>query len=148
MVNNISAVAGISLKAYPAFNIDSFGNLLVTNISSWLNSDEWTYIFIRGIKNPSAYTPDNFTVAYYSDFTSYKTLSWLMEGPLIYKISSPPKYLSIESVEVSDHDLLYPSVYKFKIKSGAGEPIGVQGVKLSYVIVLPAFYKNTVWANG
>lgn len=120
MVNNVSAVANITLKSYPNFSMNNFGSLLITNISSWLNASEWTYVFIRGIKNPSAYISSNFTVAYYSDFKSYQTLSWVINGPLSYKISSPPKYLSISSVEVSDNDILYPSVYKFKIKSGAG----------------------------
>lgn len=39
-----------------------------------MNSSEWTYVFIRGIKNPSNYVASNFTVAYYIDSVNYKTL--------------------------------------------------------------------------
>ena len=94
IVNNISAVANTSLKAYPSFEVD-FNNIFIKNISSYLMSTQWSYVFIRGIKNPSSYLPYNFTIAYYIDSIDYKTLQWIVQSPLSYKISSPPKYLSI-----------------------------------------------------
>lgn len=72
----------------------------------------------------------------------------MFKQPLTYYISSPPKYLSIDSVEVSDNDLLYPSVYNFEISSDNGENIAIENMELSYIIVIPTFYKSTVWANG
>lgn len=69
-------------------------------------------------------------------------------APLTYYISSPPQYLSIDRVTVSDYDLLYPSVYTFKFSGASGNNIAIAGKKLSYVIVIPTFYKSTVWANG
>ena len=147
IVNNVSAVENVTLKAYPSFTTN-LNMLYISNISSVMNSSEWTYVFIRGIKNPSTYIAKNFTVAYYKDSVTHKTLEWILQSPLPYKISSPPKYLAIEQVNASDYDLLYPSVYTFKFRSGSGEAIGIQNVKLSFVVVIPNFYKSTVWANS
>lgn len=71
-----------------------------------------------------------------------------MQAPLTYYISSPPQYLSINAVSVSDYDLLYPSVYNFTISGSNGTFIAIAGKKLSYVVVIPTFYKSTLWANG
>lgn len=147
IVNNVSAVSGVSLKAYPDFSVES-NTIFMTNISSSLVSTEWTYVFIRGIKNPAAYLPLNFTLTYYVLTGASRTLEWILQAPLTYYISSPPKYLSIDSVSVSDSDLLYPSVYTFSFSSDNGDFIAIDGVKLSYIIVIPTFYKSTVWANG
>lgn len=54
IINNVSAVDGISLKTYPASSVDG-NTIFLTNISDTLVSTEWTYVFIRGIKNPSEY---------------------------------------------------------------------------------------------
>lgn len=71
-----------------------------------------------------------------------------MQAPLTYYISSPPQYLSINSVSVSDYDLLYPSVYNFTFSGPAGTNIAIAGKQLSYIVVIPTFYKSTLWANG
>lgn len=90
----------------------------------------------------------NFTIAYYIESITSRTLQWVLQAPLTYYISSPPQYLAINSVKVSDYDLLYPSVYNFTISGANGNFIAIAGKKLSYIIVIPSFYKNTVWANG
>ena len=92
------------------------------------------------------YVADNFTITYYLVSSNMHTLLWLFESPLTYFISSPPSYLSINNVSVSDYDLLYPSVYTFQFSSE--EPIAIANLQLSYIIVIPTFYKSTVWANG
>jgi hypothetical protein len=48
-------------------------------------------------------------------------------------------------VSVTDFDLLYPANYTFNIS--CANPIGISGKNLSYIIVIPTFYKNTLWAN-
>ncbi len=64
LINNISAVAGVSLKFYPTFEV--VGNtIFAKNITNQLSSNLWTYILIRGVKNPSSYIANNFTIAYY-----------------------------------------------------------------------------------
>ena len=120
----------------------------MTNLSSYHNSSEWSYVFIRGVKNPSEYLEKNFTIAYYIITQNSKTLQWLVKAPLTYYISSRPNYLSITAVQVSDYDLLYPSVYTFEFSSDNGNNIAIDGLELSYIIVIPTFYKSTVWANG
>jgi hypothetical protein len=75
-------------------------------------------------------------------------LEWVLQAPLTYFISNPPQYLSINSITVSDHDLLYPAVYTFSFSGANGNFIAIAGKRLSYIIVIPIFYKNTVWANG
>lgn len=47
---------------------------------------------------------------------------------------------------MSDYDLLYPATYTFNL-SGDGNNIGIAGETLSFVVVLPNFYRSTVWAN-
>ena len=64
IINNVSAVDGISLKTYPTSQVDG-NTVFLTNISSTLVSTEWTYFFIRGVKNPSEYEVKNFTLTYY-----------------------------------------------------------------------------------
>lgn len=55
--------------------------------------------------------------------------------------------MTIEKVEVSDYDILYPSTYTFTFSSNDGNKVAIAGKTLSYVIVMPAFYKSTLWAN-
>ena len=107
----------------------------------------WTYVLVRGVKNPSAYVASNFTIAYYIETVEHKTLRWVYNFPLKYFISAPPNYLTIEKVEVSDYDLLYPSVYTFTFSSNDGNQVAIANKRLSYVIVMPSFYKSTLWAN-
>lgn len=90
----------------------------------------------------------NFTLTYYIDSVTYRTLQWFYQSPLAYFISPPPLYLSIDTVSVSDYDLLYPSVYTFKFSAATGNNIAVAGKRYSYIIVIPTFYKSTAWANG
>jgi putative component of membrane protein insertase Oxa1/YidC/SpoIIIJ protein YidD len=45
-------------------------------------------------------------------------------------------------------DLLYPSTYSFKFSGSDGSQVAIAGKKLSYVIVIPTFYKSTLWANS
>lgn len=85
-------------------------------------------MFIRGIKNPSEFESKNFSLTYYILSGTAKTLQWIFDAPLTYYISSPPNYLSIDSVQVSDYDLLYPSVYTFEISADNNQNIGIAGV--------------------
>jgi hypothetical protein len=39
-------------------------------------------------------------------------------------------------------------VYTFTFSGASGNFIAIAGKRLSYIIVIPTFYKNTVWANG
>ena len=146
IINNVSSVEGVALKSYPTFSVDG-NSIFLTNISANLVGTEWTYAFIRGIKNPSEYQIKNFTLTYYILSGTDKTLQWFFNAPLTYHISSPPKYLSIDNLTVSDYDLLYPSTYTFAISADNNNFIAMEGVQLSYVIVIPNFYKSTVWAN-
>lgn len=146
LINNVSSVGSVSLKLYPTFEVVG-NNIFITNITNKLNSSLWTYVLIRGIKNPSAYIASNFTIAYYIESVEYKALKWVYNYPLKYFISPPPNYLTIEKIEVSDYDLLYPSTYTFTFSSNDGNKVAIAGKKLSYVIVMPAFYKSTLWAN-
>jgi hypothetical protein len=64
LINNVSAVSGVSLKLYPTFEV--VGNtIFIKNITNQLSTTLWTYVLIRGVKNPSSYIASNFTVAYY-----------------------------------------------------------------------------------
>lgn len=57
-------MAGVSLKMYPTFEV--VGNTIyVKNITNQLSSSLWTYMLIRGVKNPSKYEMANFTITYY-----------------------------------------------------------------------------------
>lgn len=147
IINNVSSVEGVSLLGYPTFKV-VINNIYMLNISQYLSNSEWTYVFIRGIKNPSSYLVKNFTVAYYIDSVTTKALQWVLQSPLTYYISPPPQYLSVNSVTVSDYDLLYPSMYTFSFSGSNNANIAIANKQLSYVIVIPTFYKSTVWANG
>ena len=48
---------------------------------------------------------------------------------------------------MSDYDILYPSRYTFTFSSNGTNKVATAGKTLSYVIVMPAFYKSTLWAN-
>jgi hypothetical protein len=43
--------------------------------------------------------------------------------------------------------LLYPSVYTFTFSANDGNKVAIANKRLSYVIVMPSFYKSTLWAN-
>jgi len=86
-------------------------------------------------------------VAYYLISQGFQSLQWAYQYPLTYYISSPPAFISINKVTVSDYDILYPSNYTFNISSSGGKFIGVDNKTLSYIIIIPTFYKNTLWAN-
>jgi hypothetical protein len=64
IINNISSVAGVSLTAYPTFSVLA-NSIYLSNISGVLNSSQWTYLFVRGVKNPSKFESLNFTISYY-----------------------------------------------------------------------------------
>ena len=119
IVNNVTSVNGVSLKSYPDFTVEG-NSILMTNLSAFHVSTEWSYVFVRGLKNPSEYIPKNFTLSYYIITQNSRTLQWTFKTPLTYYINSPPNYLSLTSVDVSDHDLLYPSVYTFEFSSDNG----------------------------
>lgn len=147
LISNSTAVRNIRIKSYPAFTI-SATSIYLTNISAQINSAEWSYIFISNIQNPSAYYSANFTVAYYLISQGFQSLQWVYQNPLVYFISNPPGFISINKITVSDYDILFPSIYTFNISSFGGQFIGVANKTLSYIIVIPSFYKNTLWANS
>ncbi len=64
LINNVSKVGKVELKLYPTFTVTG-NTIYIKNITNQLSTKLWTYILIRGIKNPSSYKADNFTVAYY-----------------------------------------------------------------------------------
>lgn len=117
------------------------------SINGQVSPSLWTYVFISNIQNPSAYVFANFTVAYYLISNGFQALQWAFQSPLTYYISSPPQFISINSVTVSDYDLLFPANYTFNI-SATGSAIGIAGKNISYIIVVPTFYRNTLWANA
>ena len=146
LINNSTAVGSVRVKSYPKFSV-SGTSIYITNVTSQVNTTEWTYIFVSNIQNPSAYYFSNFTVAYYLISQGFQSLQWAYQNPLTYYISSPPSFISINKVRVSDFDILFPSVYTFNISSSGGKFIGVDNKTLSYIIIIPTFYKNTLWAN-
>lgn len=146
LINNVSAVNGVRPAFFPTFSTSST-SVYLTSLPNLLNSTQWTYVFIKGIQNPTAYVQANFTLAYYLLSSNFQTLQWVFQYPLTYFISAPPKYISVNNVSVSDYDLLYPSTYTFSFGSSNGDLIAVAGRTLSYVIVIPTFYKSTLWAN-
>jgi hypothetical protein len=146
LINNASTLAGTSVSSYPAFSVIGT-SVYLTNITGQVNPKLWTYVFISNIQNPSSYVYANFTVAYYLISNGFQALQWAYRYPLTYYISSPPKYISMNSVTVSDYDILYPTNYTFNISGANGTYIGISGRSLSYIIVIPTFYKNTLWAN-
>jgi hypothetical protein len=147
LVNNASSVASVSISSYPTFSVSSTSVFLLS-ITGQVSNSSWTYVFISGIKNPSAYVYANFTVAYYLISNGYQALQWLYQNPLTYYISAPPQYISISNVSVSDYDLLYPASYTFSFSNSAGNNIAIINKTLSYIIVIPTFYKSTLWANS
>lgn len=64
LINNVSAVDSVSIKAYPDSSVDD-NTIFMTNISETLVSNEWTYVFIRGVNNPSEYKAKDFIISYY-----------------------------------------------------------------------------------
>ncbi|CAM6005527.1 unnamed protein product [Sphagnum balticum] len=146
LINNASSVGGVSVVSFPVFT-SAGTTVYMTGLNNQLNSGQWTYVLIRGIQNPSAYVYANFTLAYYLISNSYQVLQWVYQYPLTYYISPPPQYISINSVNVSDYDLLYPSVYTFNFTGTNGSNIAIAGKNLSYIVVIPDFYKSTLWAN-
>ena len=64
LINNVSAVDSVSIKAYPDSTVDD-NTIFMTNISETLVSNEWTYVFIRGVNNPSEYEAKDFIISYY-----------------------------------------------------------------------------------
>jgi hypothetical protein len=64
LINNVSSVNGVSLNLFPTFSVLE-NTIYITNITGKLSSKLWSYILIRGIKNPSMYTSSNFTISYY-----------------------------------------------------------------------------------
>lgn len=147
LLNNATSLAGAKISSYPTSSVVGT-SVYLTGISSQVNSKLWTYVFISNIQNPSAYVYKNFTIAYYLISNGFQALQWAYQNPLTYYISPAPKYISIDSVAVSDLDLLYPANYTFKISGSNGANIGIQGRTISYIIVIPTFYKNTLWANN
>ena len=147
LLNNASSLAGAKISSYPTFSVIGT-SVYLTGIGAQVNPKLWTYVFISNIQNPSAYVYKNFTIAYYLISNGFQALQWAYQNPLTYYISPAPKYISIDSVAVSDLDLLFPAVYTFKITGSNGANIGIQGKTISYIIVIPTFYKNTLWANN
>lgn len=84
---------------------------------------QWNYVLIRGIKNPSAFKSENFSISYYQTTTTTNVLNWFFKYPLTYYISSPPQFLSLSQVVVSDNDLLYPTNYTFVFQGQDGVSI-------------------------
>lgn len=145
LISNSTPISGTWISAYPSFSV-SGSSVYLTNITRQVSSSKWSYVFVSGVNNPSAYTYANFTIAYYLISQGFQALQWLYQFPLTYYISPPPQYVSIEKVTVSDLDLLYPSDYTFTF-SATGSNIAMAGRNLSYIIVIPTFYKSTLWAN-
>jgi len=53
MANDFT-IANTELKTYATFSVNE-NTVSMTNISSHLTTTDWTYVFIRGIKNPAMY---------------------------------------------------------------------------------------------
>lgn len=90
---------------------------------------------------------NNFDVVYYTSGVGYRIAEWQFKGVLSYNISHPPNYIAINSVVVSDYDILAPAVYKFTFSAPPGKYVGITGKKISYIVMIPAFYKNPHQAN-
>jgi hypothetical protein len=144
LISNSSRIAGARISSYPDFKVVGTSVYLL-NITGQVSSSLWTYVFVSNIQNPSAYVYANFTVAYYLISNGFQALQWVFRNPLTYYISAPPQFISVNSVTVTDYDLLFPANYTFNI-SGT-DPIAISGKNLSYIIVIPTFYKNILWAN-
>lgn len=146
LVSNSSAVQGIRVSSYPTFTATQY-SVSLTNIAQQVSLNQWSYVFVSGVHNPSAYVYANFTVAYYLISSGFQSLQWAYQYPLTYYISAPPEYIGIDSIAVSDYDLLYPANYTFTFSSTTGN-VGIAGKNLSYIIVIPTFYKSVLWANN
>lgn len=146
LISNSSAVANTRISSYPKFTVSGTSAYL-TNITGQVSSSMWSYVYVSGVYNPSAYQYANFTVAYYLISSGFQALQWLYEYPLTYYISPPPEYIAIDSVSVSDYDLVYPANYTFTFSSSNNAFIAQAGKNLSYIIVIPTFYKSVLWAN-
>ena len=146
LVSNSSAVNGIRVNVFPAFSATGT-SVYMSNITSYISPTQWSYVFISGVHNPSSYEYANFTVAYYLISSGFQSLQWAYQYPLTYYISAPPEYIGIDNVTVSDFDLLYPANYTFTFSSTTAN-IAVANKNLSYIIVIPTFYKSVLWANG
>lgn len=145
LISNASAVNNIWISSYPTFTAADT-SIYLTNITAQVSTIKWIYLFVSGIHNPSAYKYANFTVAYYLISNGFQALQWVYQYPLTYYISPPPQYIAISKVAVTDYDLLYPANYTFTFSATSGN-IGIAGKNLSYIIVIPTFYKSTLWAN-
>ena len=146
LISNASAVNQIWINSYPTFTV-SGTSVYMNNITSQVSKSKWTYLFVSGIRNPSSYQYANFKVAYYLISNGFQALQWVYQFPLTYYLSPPPQYISINKVTVTDFDLLYPANYTFNFSAATGN-IGIAGKNLSYIIVIPTFYKSTLWANS
>lgn len=147
LINNVSSVQGVSISSFPSFSVTD-PSVYINNITGQLSSTQWTYVFVSGMKNPSAYVNSNFTIAYYLISNGFQALQWVYQFPLTYYISSPPQYISINNITVNDYDLLYPATYTFSFSgSNSTTNIGIANKNLSYIIVIPTFYSSTLWAN-
>lgn len=145
LISNSSSIAGVWIGSYPSFTV-SQPTLFMSNITKQVSSSQWSYVFVSGIHNPSEYIESSFTVAYYLISNGFQALQWVYNYPLTYYISPPPQYVSITSVKVTDYDLLYPANYTF-VFSATNTNIAIAGKNLSYILVIPTFYKSTLWAN-
>lgn len=146
LISNSSAVANTRVNSYPTFSV-SGTSVYLTNIGSQVSSTEWSYVLISGVYNPSVYEYADFTIAYYLISSGFQALQWVYKYPLTYYISPPPEYISIDSISVTDLDLVYPANYTFTFSSSNGANIALAGKNLSYIIVIPTFYKSVLWAN-
>lgn len=152
LVTNSTSISGSFISSYPTFTVPTTGpaanrGVYLTGIGNQVDPKLWTYVFLSNVKNPSSYVYANFTIAYYLVSNGFQSLQWAFQYPLTYLISAPPQYISINSVTVSDLDLLYPATYTFNISTSNGASIGISGRTLSYIIIIPTFYKDTLWAN-
>lgn len=145
LISNASAVSNTWIGLYPAFTVSGTA-IYLQDITKQVSSSQWSYVFVSGVHNPSEYIQADFTVAYYLISQGFQALQWAYQGPLTYYISPPPQYISITNVTVSDYDLLYPANYNFTF-SATSSYVAMAGRNLSYIVVIPTFYKNTLWAN-
>jgi hypothetical protein len=145
LMANSSAVANTRVNSYPTFTV-SGSSAYLTNITNQVSTSEWSYVFVSGVYNPSVYVYANFTVAYYLIASGFQSLQWVYQYPLTYYISPPPEYIAIDSVAVTDYDLVYPANYTFTFSSSSAN-IAQAGKNLSYIVVIPSSYKSVLWAN-
>jgi hypothetical protein len=145
LISNASAVDGTSINSYPTFSATT-DSIYLSNITQQVSASQWSYVFVSGVYNPSAYIYSDFTIAYYLISNGFQSLEWVYKNPLTYYISAPPQYIAINSITVSDYDLVYPATYTFNFSSSTAN-IGMAGKNLSYIIVIPSFYNSVLWAN-